>query len=278
VNLEIPHLAFLPVEMLLIHERHDNQRTLPLVQRMRSSGVFRNPPIVTPLGDGSGRYMVLDGANRATALRQLGFPHCLAQVVQPDDPGLKLFNWNHIVWELSPERFMEGLIAIDGLSLHPELDRQVQPELYGECGLAIVQLLTGEVYSVRCGEQSLEGRVAALNAIADSYRERARLDRTSADDILPLAHIYPNLGGLVNFPNFSLQDILALAARGGHLPSGVTRFTIAPRVLHLNYPLVELESPRSVEEKNADLDRWIKDKLARKHVRYYAEPTILFDE
>lgn len=278
MNLEIPQLSFLPVEKLLIHERHDNQRTLPLVQRMRASGVFRNPPIVTPLGDGSGGYMVLDGANRATALRQMSFPHCLAQVVQPDDPGLKLYNWNHIVWELTPQRFLDGLQAIAGLSLKPVQDRQAQPDLHSECGLAIIQLPGGEVYSVCCGEQSLEGRVAALNAIADSYRERARLDRTSAEDILPLAHIYPNLGGLVNFPNFSLQDILALTAQGGHLPSGVTRFTIAPRVLHLNYPLAELESPRSAEEKNADLDRWIKEKLARKHVRYYAEPTILFDE
>lgn len=278
MNPEIPQLAFLPIDNLLIHESHDSQRTLPLVQRMRSSGVFRNPPIVTPLSDGTGRYLVLDGANRTTALRVLGFPHCLAQVVQPDDPGLKLYNWNHIVWELSPQRFLTGLRTIRGIDLVPVQERQLQPDLYDEGRLAIVQIPAGDVFAVRCRKPGLEGAVAALNAIADSYREKARLDRTSAEDILPLANIYPNLGGLVNFPNFSLQDILELAARGGHLPSGVTRFTIAPRILHLDYPLAELESPRSAEEKNADLDRWIKEKLARKHVRYYAEPTILFDE
>jgi hypothetical protein len=278
MNLEIPRLAFLPVENLLIHERHDNQRTLPLVHRMRASGLFRNPPIVTPLDDGSGRFLVLDGANRTTALREMGFPHCLAQVAQADDPGLKLYNWNHIVWELNPIRFLEGLQAIEGIELLPVKDRQTRPDLHSECALAIIQLPGGEVFSVCCRAQSLEGRVAGLNALADSYRERARLDRTNAEDILPLAHIYPHLGGLVNFPSFSMQDILQLAGQGGHLPSGITRFTIAPRILHLNYPLAELESPHSVEEKNADLDRWIKDKLARKHVRYYTEPTILFDE
>ena len=82
---EFPQLAFLPVHNLLIHERHDNQRTRPLVLRIRASGVWRNPPIVTPLQDGSPRYMVLDGANRITALRQMDFPHALVQIVEPDD-------------------------------------------------------------------------------------------------------------------------------------------------------------------------------------------------
>jgi hypothetical protein len=50
----LPHLSFVPVESLLVHERHDDERTLPLIKRIRSSGVFRNPPVVTPLNDQAG--------------------------------------------------------------------------------------------------------------------------------------------------------------------------------------------------------------------------------
>src|SRR5512141_2432247 len=105
----LPTLAFLPVESLVIHEWHDDQRTPPLIARLRASGVFRNPPVVAPLSDGTGRYMVLDGANRTTALRSMGFPHALVQIIEPDDPGLSLENWNHLVWGLDPAEFLSGL-------------------------------------------------------------------------------------------------------------------------------------------------------------------------
>ena len=45
----LPQLAFLPVECLIIHEWHDKQRTPPLIERLWASGVFRNPPVVSPL-------------------------------------------------------------------------------------------------------------------------------------------------------------------------------------------------------------------------------------
>jgi hypothetical protein len=61
---DFPTLTFLPFDCLLIHERHDDQRTHPLILRIRSSGVFRNPPVVAPLEDGRGRYMVLAGVTR----------------------------------------------------------------------------------------------------------------------------------------------------------------------------------------------------------------------
>jgi len=50
--------------------------------------------------------MVLDGANRITALRKLNFPHVVVQVVKPDDPGLKLINWNHVVWGFEPSQMV----------------------------------------------------------------------------------------------------------------------------------------------------------------------------
>src|SRR3990172_8750711 len=142
----LPKLAFLPVECLIIHEWHDEQRTPPLIERIQRSGIFRNPPIVSPLPDNTGRYMVLDGANRTTALRKMGFPHALVQVVQPDGPGLKLQNWNHVIWELSPADFLLGVRDIAEINLLPCEDENEKPDLWGECGLAVIQLANCKAY------------------------------------------------------------------------------------------------------------------------------------
>jgi L-serine kinase (ATP) / ParB family transcriptional regulator, heme-responsive regulator len=274
-----PELAFLPIEDLLIHERHDDQRIMPLILRLRSNGILRNPPIAAPLQDGTSRYMVLDGANRVTALREMGCPHLVAQIVHPEDPGLNLQTWNHVVWELNAARFLSGIRRICGVRLIPlAAEEETEPKLEGECGVMQVQSAHGRRYMICAPGESLEQRVDLLNAVVDSYSTRARLDRTSLRDVHQLLHIYPSLSGLVIFPSFNIHDLLKLAGEEYLLPTGITRFMIAPRALHLNLPLENLFADRPLEEKNIDLRKWIQQQVALKRVRYYAEPTYLFDE
>jgi hypothetical protein len=275
---EMPLLCFLPLDNLLIHEQHDDQRARPLMLRIRSSGVFRNPPIVTPLHDGTDRYMVLDGANRVTALKKMGYAHILVQVVEPDDPGLTLYNWNHVVWELEGLRFFLGIARQADLRVVFETDKNAQASLLGDCRLALLQDCRGRYFSVCTQARSLEERVDHLNAIVESYRDKSRLDRTNLRDVQNLGHIYPALAGLVIFPTFKMSDLLNLAGAGYLLPSGITRFSIAPRVLHLNYPLEALAEDKPIEEKNRALIKWLQEQVTLRRVRYYAEPTFLFDE
>jgi hypothetical protein len=221
--------------------------------------------------------MVLDGANRVTALRTMGYPHILVQIVEPEDPGLQLHNWNHVVWELNPNRFMAGLQNIPKIEL-VEIQDDVETNLEGECGLAMIKVCSGEKFSVCTSEVDLNPRVSLLHAIVNSYKDRARLDRTSVCEVEGLVDIYPQLCGLVIFPPFKIQTLLRLAGQGCLLPAGITRFMIAPRALHLNYPLEELTKADPLAEKNARLQKWLQERLERKGVRYYAEPTYLFDE
>ena len=276
--LDFPKLNFVPVASLLFHERFDLQRSRPLMLRMRKSGVFRNPPVVTPLSDGSGRYMLLDGANRVVALREMGYPHVIVQVMQADDPGLGLQNWNHVVWEMSAARFLSGLRGLQGLRLKGCEGSLLEPNLERDCGLALIKACNGHCYAACSHIDELEKRVDILNAIVDSYKERARLDRTSLVELEILQEIYPSMSGLVIFPNFKIRDLIYLASQEYLLPSGITRFTISPRALHLDYPLQELADVRSLEEKNEALKKWIQKRVELKGVRYYAEPTYLFDE
>src|SRR5690606_36079922 len=102
----------LPIESVILHEDHDVQRSLPLVERLRATGILRNPPIVMPLTDGSNRYMVLDGANRVMSLMEMEFPHIVAQVVQASDPNVNLQTWNHVVWGMKSSTLLSALKKI----------------------------------------------------------------------------------------------------------------------------------------------------------------------
>jgi hypothetical protein len=272
----IPQLEILPVASLLEHEWNDDQRTDPLMVRIEKSGVWRNPPIVAPLQDGSQRYMVLDGANRIASLKKLKFPHALVQVVHPDDQGLKLLNWNHVIWGLRPSQFVANLEQLKDVYLVSGEDER--PNLWKECGIAVIQVARGDLYSICTEIEGLESRVGLLNAIVDLYKDQASLDRTNEWSVVRLNAVYTDLCALVIFPRFEVKDILVLAGQGCMLPAGITRFMVSPRVLHLNYPLKTMKADLPLEEKNAQLQDFIHQRLAEKSVRYYAEATYLFDE
>jgi L-serine kinase (ATP) / ParB family transcriptional regulator, heme-responsive regulator len=274
---ELPDLKFLRIDSVIIHEWHDEQRTPPLIEKIREGGLFRNPPIVTPLQDDSGRYMVLDGANRVTALRSMGFPDILVQVVEPKHPGLRLENWNHVLWEMDSKVLLRDIRSIQ--DVNPVImEDQGQPNIMDDCGLALVQIPRGKKFTLCTNAEELVVKVALLNAIVDCYKDRCKLDRTMARDIHELEDVYPDLSGLIIFPQFKIQDVLVLAGQGYLLPTGITRFTVSPRALHVNYPLYELAADKPLEEKNEALQRWVQKRINKKGVRYYAEPTFLYDE
>src|SRR5262245_30107772 len=114
-QLKLPDLRFVPVESLIPHEQHDPNRSGPLVERLRGEGLLRNPPIVTPLPPGEERFVVLDGANRATAAAAAGLPHLVVQVVRYGDPGVLLTTWHHALSELPVSQIERALQGIEGL-------------------------------------------------------------------------------------------------------------------------------------------------------------------
>jgi hypothetical protein len=272
----LPHLRILPLRDLILHEEHDRQRTLPLVAKLRAQGILRNPPIVMPLEDGTGRFMVLDGANRVTSLQEMEFPHIVAQVVKSNDPHVNLQTWNHVVWGLRPRKLMSDLRKIKGLEVvkidtHKSMDAPkympVQIRLPDESFYLLVE-----------SPSELAVHIQTLHKIVNVYKNSASLDRTSQTLIDSFKPIYPDLTVLVIFPSFKIKTVLKLAGQNIVLPTGITRFTASPRALHLNYPLHELSSGKPISYKESYLQQWIQDRIKNKGVRHYAEATFLFDE
>ncbi len=274
----LPHLAIVPVEQLVAHEHHDDQRAEPLYERLAESSVLRNPPIISPIEDGSGKFVVLDGANRTIAFQKLGYPHILCQIVRVGDPGIALSTWNHVIWDFSPDDLLGALVGLSDIRMSASDPVGAQQEIVSGHALAVIQLIGKGTFAVQVDRTDLEVRIGVLNKIVDLYKDRAMMDRTAVTDLAGLADVYPNLCGLMIFPPFEPRKVLWLASRQIHLPAGITRFTISPRALRINYPMDRLREDAPLDEKNEALAKWTRELVARKSVRYYAEHTVLFDE
>ena len=273
---DAPDLRVVPVIELLLHEQHDAQRSEPLMQRLRTDGVLKNPPVVAPIR-GEQRYVVLDGANRVTAIQALGIAHIAVQVVDYEDGELILDTWHHLVKGVGAEQFKLLLRAVRGVEIEAAESAHARAQLARREILAFVEYLNGEVWTLRAlGD--LHQRTRRLNEIVDLYKAEGQIFRANTDQLPSLLPLHDDVAALVVFPRFAPAEIMDLARVGARLPAGITRHLIPRRALRINLPLGVLSGGASLSEKNAWLADWLKQKLASKSVRCYHESTLLFDE
>ncbi|HEY63893.1 MAG TPA: hypothetical protein G4O02_04925 [Caldilineae bacterium] len=272
----LPNLQVLPTANLVLHEHGDPRRVARLCERLREEGKLKNPPIVAPI-PGSERFVVLDGANRTLALQKLGIPHVVAQVVSYDDPGVELHTWYHVVTGMSRKEFMAALEEVTGLRLIPCTLQEARAALaVGDAAAYIV--FEDAVYRVGDGDRDRLADIRLLNDLVAAYQGRAQIFRASNDVYEKQAPYYPDITALVVFPRYRPADIIALAREGAKVPSGITRHIIPNRALRINIPLSVLEADWPLEQKQAWLHDWLMERMAANAIRYYSEPTFLFDE
>src|SRR5262245_48165636 len=252
-RLRLPDLCFVPVDSLVPHEQHDPHRSGPLVQRFRDQGMLRNPPVVTPLRPDDDRYVVLDGANRATAAQAAGFPHMVVQRVHYEDPGVRLHTWHHGLSAFPIAELERALAAVPGLDRADSDLRHARAVLARREAIAFVAL-PGERAILLVGGGDLHQRNAVLNAVVDAYRARTPFLRTASDSLAEAQADHPEVTGLVVFPHFEPAEVLELAGSGARVPAGITRHVIPGRALRVDVPLERLaDTSWSLEEKN----RWL---------------------
>lgn len=259
-------LRFVPMEEVITHETTDPRRVERLARRIETEGVVRNPPVVARLQN---RYVVLDGATRTTALGRLGCPHLVVQEVDLAQ-GSTLETWRHVIRGVTPEELLAVLTGVPVISLEPKPSEERGGEI------CFVTLRDGRALVAR--PKTGVDPFTALTRLVSAYTEAAVVSRTLEHDPRRLSSWYPDLAGLIEFPEFGVGEVLAAADSGHLLPAGVTRFVVPGRVLRLNVPLDRLRAAQPIEEKN----RWLRELLAEKErrgeIRYYREPVYLLDE
>jgi hypothetical protein len=271
-------LRVVPMAQVVPHEHYHGQRVAELTTRLVAEGKLINPPIVAQQGE---KYVVLDGATRLTAMRQLGYPAMIVQVVDLAQQKVELTSWNHAVYGGSGD-LLAVLRGVAGLHLRPVVSQKLASQELPSGALGYLVTASQECFVLEGHAASIahvdDAWLHVLNGVVEAYGEWGNVERTLTTDVALLASQFPDLAALMIFPGFTTQTILELAEQGRTVPAGITRFVIPGRILRLNAPLAKLAADEPLAEKQAWLDNLIRVKLLERQVRYYEEPVVLLDE
>ncbi len=276
VNAKELTLRIVRLDGVLLHEQIEKNRVERLVKRLEEDQFLKNPPIVT---EHNAKYILLDGATRVTALRRIGCRDVMVQVVDYDAPGMVLETWNHMLLDAPVDELFRVLRALPGLLVEQTNASTANAALDRRETIGTLWLGDGQTYALRlASDDKLENQAHMLNQVVAAYEGRGEIYRVAHADVERLLAEHGRLSALFVFPRYRPDEIRRLALNGAKLPMGLTRHIIPGRALRINIPLDVLRRAKSLEQKNAWLDEWMKAKMRERHVRFYQEPVFLFDE
>jgi hypothetical protein len=246
-------LRLVESEHLILHEAHDEDRLASLRDRIEAEREQRNPVIVSSQGD---CCLVLDGAHRVRALRELGYRLALAQFVEPPE---RAESWAHLV---------EGV----GLDELRGLEEIAVTEGPGGARLAEVEFAGEGRTLLRSREEGLLAEVRALWALHALYPKGVVVRRVE-----PNGGLGPAEGeAMIRYRAFGPEELVEIVRSGAVLPAGITRFRVRERVLGVRYPLEKMKNG-DVPTRNAELETFVRRLWRENRIRYYEEPVVLFE-
>ncbi len=267
-------LKLVPVNLVIPHEQIDPKRVKRLMGRLETDGILANPPITIFW---KGKYVVLDGATRSTAFKELGYSQIIVQVVPPTQTDFELHTWYHAISDKRPFAILRAeLEKIDGIALQTVTIRAAQDSLRRPETLCYFLDLDGKATVARV--KSGANRLDVMNALVALYTDWGDVERTLLTTRDRLLVQFPELTAVAIFPQFAPEDVFEVATRGDLLPAGLTRFIIPGRILRVNADLKRLKRKESIIAKRRWFHSFLEQKLAQSRLRYYQEPVILLDE
>lgn len=268
-------LRIIPISQALLHEETDPVRVQRLRERISENRFLRNPPIAAEGSNGG--YVILDGATRTTALRELTARDLLVQIVEYGAHSAKVEAWNHVLPNVTVAGMVEligtlGSAGVRQISI-TEAQQQLQDgEIHGyifhQPGAALALTLGGE----------FDDRIRLLRSIVAMYKHHGEIYRLAQADLEHIIAERHEHSAVMVFPQFTPDDIRRIAMSPEKLPAGITRHIIPGRALNVNVPLDILLDSGATDDKNAWLDQWLTSRVVDGKVRYYHEPVFVFDE
>lgn len=266
-------LRVLPVDNVFPHEEIDPARVERLVKRFTAEKILKNPPIVS---EWEGKFVVMDGATRVSAFKQMGFKYLVAQVVPLESGQIEAQTWNHVIQKMSAEDFLaftEACTDVAYTEVDPNYVADGMLEMGGVCYVVTPDLRTFIIQPV-----SGDSRLNALNNYVAKYITAASVARTRSNQFHEVRIEYPQMSALVVFPTFSVEQILQISSMGKTVPAGITRMVVSGRVLRLNLDLERLKADESHRAKSTWLNETVYQLIGDHRIRYYEEPVYLLDE
>jgi len=270
-------LRVVSLDDVLLHEHIEYKRVERLIEQLDRDQNLKNPPIVSAY---DGKFILLDGATRVTALKAIGCRDVVVQLVDYDAPGMALESWNHMLLDVSLEELFQWWQSLSALQIRRATTSSADAALVRRESIGTVFSANGDVFSLYAPDAKAHiiQLTELLNRVVAAYDGRGEMFRVAHTNVERLLIEHGRLGALVAFPQFRPDEIRKLALNGSKLPMGITRHIIPGRALRINIPLNILRGSESLEEKNTWFDEWMAGKMRGRRVRYYQEPVFLFDE
>jgi len=254
-----PDLRVVPIEQIRQHEKIDPLRVERLRRRIEIDRVQLNPMVCAEAS--SGELVLLDGATRTSALREMGLRHAVVQIVQPNQ--IELETWHHVVRDCPPEETLSRIANCSGISV------------VENTGPPLIHLNDERRFSVVPMDTSPN---EALNALVDTYIGKWNVSRVADPGADSVAWRFPDWSMIVKFPVLSTEDVVHAAVENDYLPAGITRFVIEGRALRLNVQLALLETSLTQAEKQEQLDVLLEERAHAGRIRRYEETVYVLDD
>ncbi len=275
----VPDLRLLRTERIHFHERAERSRTLRLVDRLRKDLVLQNPPIVAALG--GDEWILLDGANRVSAFREIGWTHVPVQAIDYASARVELRGWHHLLLEGETLDLRASYAALEGVRIAGVAEDELARLLELREAYAVLVDHGGNAWGLfpASGVVEVVEWMEILERIVAAYEGRARLERIKiADYANPLAAFRAVEHQLVLFPTITKAELLALSRSGTHIPTGITRHLIPGRALGLNLPLGFLQELGEDGAKEAHFRQFVHGLEIAGRIRYYEESVFIMNE
>ncbi|MCL5018859.1 MAG: ParB N-terminal domain-containing protein [Patescibacteria group bacterium] len=273
---DIFHLQIIPIKNIHCHEEYDETRSKPLISKLKEKGSLVNPIIVADLGEE--KYLQLDGMNRLTAFRYMGYSSICAQVIDYNEQeSVDLSSWCHLFYG-EQNNFLNYLKGLNGVVIREGGIENVGHRYIkeNEMGRLCTVVFKNDAVFLVFAKGDLFHKIKLLNKITDFYKEKIIRDvlplHTNEGDITILFKEHPKTNIMIVFPTFTRHQILNIIKGGELFPAGVTRHLIERRCISVNIPLSVFKL-KSVNEQNEKLEQL----LVNRRFRVYEEPTIFFE-
>jgi hypothetical protein len=275
---KLPPLRIIPAGSLVLHELPDAERWKPLKARIESDGLIKHPPIAAR-DHGSATHILLDGVNRVEAMRRLGASWLLIQEVDLEDDSLVLSTWHHVVEGMDMDAAVRRIgesARISKVEAGFTAQGDFEPAFDDDTECVLV-CRDRSAYAVYAPDDTGE-RLRVVTAVVDALQAAKNRDRVSYTNMADLTDHYGEFSALVCYRPFTKAGVLAMSLKGRKFPSGVTRFSVPKRALYFDLPLAFLKGRGSAESKQKELDGMIQTRIRSKKIRFYVEPTFIFDD
>jgi hypothetical protein len=263
-------LKLLSSSIVNLHEECEDDRFGRLIARFKEENVLYNPLIVAKNDD---NYILIDGANRFEALKNIGCKSILAQLVDYKSNNVVLKSWYHYVIGMT----MDDLINYANKNSLGFTDCRTG-QLPESTKQLIVRSSTKQAVCISLNSD-LEIMLKSLSDLNKYYENEFSYTRIDSDtDLSDVKNLSPEEGLLFIFPDFSKEDIVKIAGLKQKLPAGISRHLIPNRVLHIKILVDALMTDENLDKRNEELEKYVQFKIDTKKVRLYREPILIFDE